>query len=850
MKTCKTWFLEGSNRYGDIPVFRAEFSVKNFSKKEAIDFLKKNKIKFSDLKLSKNKKEFSFWEIAIKAVFFLLELDVVFYKEHLSIKKGYVYAVFNANSGKFGEAVFRVVKNLPRYKYKIKDRNIENILAIKSKKDLKPIAKRFSIEAKKRNIPFTLLNRTPVIAQLGYGSKLERTWSALTSRTLRIGARLTVDKHLTNKLLRRIDIPVPDSKLVKSEKKLKDLLEGLSKPVVIKPADSTVGQGVSMNISNLRQAKKAYRSALKFSEKVIVENQVMGHYYRVVFVDGEMIACAKSFPVKIKGDGKNRLVDLIKVENKKQYRQDHNKNGAFYKIELNEKIRTIIQSQGYKPTSVIPKDQEISLSFSGADGGEWIEDNKSVCSENMELLQRAMKFIGLNVAGVDILSPDIAVPLTENGGVLLEINAGPDVNIHANVNRGKKIVIEKYILNSLFKKGEDGRIPIISVTGTNGKTTTTKLIAHILDSLENKTIGLTTSAGKFIDKTEVRKGDMSGFLSARSLLINPQIDIAVLETCHILGIDRRGLGYDWSDGGVITNLTEDHLETYCTKTMQDLFQIKSVVARRVKKGGFLVLNADDAQVVKMATHIVATVVYISTNKNNDLIVGNIQKGLPVFYLDKGFLVENIGGQEKKIINVNKIPITFKGQADFNVYNSLSALAISRTVFREQLSLKKIKEKLESFGEKMNDNPGRFNIIKKKNFQVIVDYAHNPDGYRKAIALAQKNKKRKLIGVIKSAGDRGEKFTQELGLIAGENFDWIIIKAPITEKLRGSTQKIICERLKKGVISTGFPKEKIEIIYDEKKASKRALDLAGKNDTVVIFAHNVSAVLEVVKKYEK
>ncbi len=842
----KSWFLEGSNRYLNSPVYRAEVPLLTITPKKALSFINKKKLPKNLVKLNAAE-NISTWEIAIKALLFLANAPLVFYKE-TPANPGNIYSIFNITSQEAGDALLSEAAKLVQSKLKMKLKDsAAKIIRIKDIYEPGSINSRYIEEANKRNIPYIILNKAPFILQLGYGSKSKKTWSALTSKTLRIGARITANKFITSNLLRKVDIPVPQSAVISNKSELHNLFDKYLKPVVIKPADSTVGKGVSMNIASLSQAKKAYEKALAVSKKIIIEEQIKGYYYRVTFVDGKMIACAKAFPAHVIGDGKRRLRRLIDEENDRPYRQKIDKNKAFYKIEINEKIKRIISSQGYALNSLIKKGEKVLLSFSGADGGEWVEDNSSVHPENIKLMERALKLVGLNISGIDILSPDISVPFKENGGKLLEINAGPDINIHANVNQGRKIIVEQAIIKTLFKEGEDGRIPLVSITGTNGKTTTSKLIAHMINDPDKWDVGLTTSENKYINGKIVAKGDKSGYLSAQSLLINPDIDVAILETCHILGVDRRGLGYDWSDASVITNLTGDHVGTFCTRTEKDLFDIKSVVARRTKKDGYIILNADDSQVVKMAKKTKARLVYFGLDHQNKFIKNSRRVGYPIYYYNNGGLWEEIGGKKKLLASVKNIPITFGGTAEFNVYNCLAALAVVRSVFNRQ-SLKQIRERLKSFGISPKSNPGRFNIIKKDNFSVIVDYAHNPDGYEKVIALAKKIPHRRLVGVIKSAGDRPDDFIRELGRIAGNNFDYIYAKDPSREKIRGRKEGKVAKLLKDGVLETKFSPKNLKVIYNEIDAVKRALKNAEKGDLILIFAHEIDQIIELVESF--
>ncbi|HLN18626.1 MAG TPA: Mur ligase family protein [Patescibacteria group bacterium] len=843
----KKWFLEGPSRYSNESVYRFKAPSYFIQLKEAERILNKYKIRKDDILLSHNDRVSS-WELAVKIIFRLTVLPLTFFDES-KIDRDSSLVVFDVLSKELGSAISEEAEKLVNSGFTSEILSvIEKIKLIYGKQHLNPILSRYIAEAKKRNIPCITLMKNPVILQLGYGKKAKKVWSALTSKTTRIGAKLTANKHVLNTLLNKLDIPVTISKVLQNEDDLKILLQEMPLPVVIKPADSTVGKGVSLNIRTLAQAKRAYKTARKISKKVIMENQVDGTYYRLAFVDGKMIACAKSFPVKIIGDGHKTVKELIEEENKKPYRQAEDKNKSFYKIEITDKLKAILSFQEMKLSSLVPKDQEVMLSFSGADGGEWIEDNSSVHSENIKLIQRALHFSELDVAGVDVISPDISIPFRENGGKILEINAGPDTNIHANVNQGEKIIIERAILNYLFSEDENGRIPIVSITGTNGKTTTAKLLAFLLQDPSRRTIGLTTSDNKYINSDLVSIGDKSGFLSAQSLLMNNQIDIAILETCHILGIDKRGLGYDWSDASIITNLSGDHVGTFCTRTEDELFAIKSVVAKRTKKNGYLILNADDPKVVQMARFTQAKIAFFALSRENEFIQKNLEQRLPVYYAENNCFYEENNGIKTKLADIKDIQIAHSGEATFNLYNTLGSLAATRLVFGDMVSLDEMQEKLKVFGKDFGYNPGRFNIIQKDGFKVIIDYAHNHDGYKNTIKLAKKIKHSRFIGVIKSAGDRPDNFIRELGAIAGQNFDYIYIKDPSAEKIRGRQKGEVASLLKEGVLTSEFQKENIRIILDESEAVKTALMSAKPGDLILIFAHNIPETIEQVQNF--
>jgi len=843
----KRWFLEGSNRYADSPIFRAEVTKNITTVPEGEKKAARYGTSLSRLGINK-KSSVSSWELAIKLSMHLSKIPLAFYEESDAVSKQNSLVAFDCFSKNLGMEIVNEAKKMINSSFNRSfSKSASRLEHLHEKQRFSPIMKRYIEVAKKRNIPYIPLMRDPAILQLGYGRNSRKVWSALTSKTTRFGAKLTANKYTLNSLLNKLDIPTSNSKMIPKESDLEMLLEQFDLPVVIKPADSTIGKGVSLNIQTFPQAKKAYRAARKISRRVIMESQIEGFYYRLAYVNWKMIANAKAYPAIIIGNGKDKIKKLIDKENKQPYRQEKDKNKSFYKIVLTDKLKTILSFQGLTLNSIPTHKREVMLSFSGADGGEWIEDNASVHPENVHLINRALKFAELDVAGVDVISPDISRPFRENGGKILEINAGPDINIHANVNRGEKINIEESIIDYLFPDN-NGRIPVISITGTNGKTTTSKLIAHILNDPSRWTVGLTTSDNKYINGNLVAEGDKSGFLSARSILMNPEVDVAVLETCHILGVDKRGLGYDWSDASVITNLSGDHVGTFCTLTHTDLFNIKSVVAKRTKPDGFLILNADDPQVAKMAALTKAQVAYFGLSKKNECLRHNIKAGNPAYYLENEAIWEEYKGEKTLLSNLKDIPITFNGQAEFNIYNTLGAIAAVRLLFRNKITLSTLHEKLRTFGNALSSNPGRFNIIKKADFEVIVDYAHNPDGYEKTIALAKKIKHKRLVGIIKSAGDRPENFVKELGKIAGQNFDLIYIKEPASEKIRGRKPGKTSQLLKTGVLSTGFPEDKIRIIPDELEAVAHAMKTAEKGDLILIFSHKINHVIDKIISY--
>ncbi|KKQ57910.1 MAG: Cyanophycin synthetase, partial [Parcubacteria group bacterium GW2011_GWD1_38_16] len=514
-KIIKRWFLEGPNRYGDHPSFRIEVPARKVSRNFVLMKSKKLSLDAKDMVFS-TKSDISSWMFSVKTLTRLAGIALE-YHEHSAIQTGNVFVVFRADSAEIGNTIACEAAAWINSGFQKNVSPFVTRLKIAAKKySTGPITGRYLLQAKRRGIPSIILAKEPNLLQFGYGRRLKKALSASTSNTSRIGSKITSNKNTLNVLLNKIDIPVSLSEKISNLSELYSLLKKFNLPVVIKPADSTEGKGVSLNIRDIGAAKKAYRRARKFSRNVIMENQIEGRYYRITFVGGKMIACAKASPACVIGNGRKKLSHLIREENAKPYRQTNNKDAAFYKIELTHKLKTILSFQGVDLNSIIPKMRKIFLSYSGVDGGEWIEDNASVHPENIDLIKRALLFAELDIAGVDIISPDISKPLASNGGKIIEINAGPDTNIHANVNRGKKIFVEKAILDYLYPYPEKGRIPIVSVTGTNGKTTTSKLIAHLINNPSRWTVGLATSDNKYINGELVAKGDKSGFLSARS----------------------------------------------------------------------------------------------------------------------------------------------------------------------------------------------------------------------------------------------------------------------------------------------------------------------------------------------
>ncbi len=704
---------------------------------------------------------------------------------------------------------------------------LKEMRLLASRTDLGPSTKAIYEEAQKRGIPVTRLGNDSLL-QLGYGKYARRMEAALTDKPSCIAVNMAGDKHLTKELLRRHGIPVPAGEIAYSVGSTLRHAGDIGYPVVIKPYDSNHGNGVTLNIMGREGVPEAFKLAMEYSSAVIVEKHVTGQDYRVLVVGDKVSAVARRQPPRVTGDGTSTIRQLVDMENENPLRgEDHTK--PLTKIELDDVALQILSEAGLNPDSVPAKDQAVFLRKNAnlSTGGTAMSCPEAIHPTNIKLAVRSAKALGLDIAGVDICSPDLAVPLFDNGGAVLEVNAGPGLRMHLMPSEGPPAPVAKDILDMLFPQGASYTVPVCAVTGTNGKTTVTRLIAHTL-SLTGIKVGMTTTSGVYLGDECLLPGDNTGAVSASIVLSHPETEAAVLETARG-GIVRRGLGYDLADVGVITNISEDHLGQDGLNTLEDLAHVKSLVVEAIKPWGSAVLNADDKMTPYFLKRVRCNVLMFSKDQDSILLKEHLKQGGNAVWAHNGGLYAQYLGKTTILCRVEDIPITLKGMAACNVENALAAAA---ALLGLGIPENQIRQGLTSFRPDGEDNPGRFNIFQIGNCKVMLDYGHNIAGYSQVIDFLKKQDAKRLVGVIGVPGDRQDEAVQKVGALCGAHFQKLIIKEDTD--LRGRNPGEIAELLKAAAQSCRNPLLEMEICLKEEDAVAKAIATAQPGDFIAVF----------------
>jgi cyanophycin synthetase len=691
-------------------------------------------------------------------------------------------------------------------------------------------------EAKRRNIPTLRLNDQSLV-QLGWGVHQQRIQATVTSRTTNIAVEIAQDKQLTGSLLERAGLPVPGHQRARSAEEAVEAAEDLGYPVVVKPMDLSHGRGVALNLTDAAQVRDAFEKAYDLSSYVLVEKYHKGNDHRVLVVDGNVVAVAERVPGHVVGDGERTIAQLVDRVNADPRRGvGHEK--VLTRIEIDHQAERLLAQAGHTLATVLPAGQVFALRSTGnlSTGGTAVDKTDVIHPDNAEIAARAAKVIGLDVAGIDLICEDISNSVREHGGVIVEVNAAPGFRMHVAPTVGTPRNVAAPVIDMLFPNSAPARIPVAAITGTNGKTTTSRMVAHIL-KMAGKRVGLTTTDGIYLDGERILKGDMTGPWSARVVLTDPTVEAAVLETARG-GILREGLGWDRCDVGAVLNISADHLGLAGVETVADLAFVKRLVVEVVKEGGTSVLNADDPLVRAMASHAEGRIMYFSRSASNEVVRAHVRAGGRAAVLEQGVNGEMLtiydGDRHIPVTWTHLIPATFEGKAKFNVENALAAAAIGYAL---GATLEHIRQGLRTFTTSFFQAPGRCNVFDEHPFRVIVDYGHNPAAMEKMVELVNGLRRGRTLGVLQAAGDRRDEDIRALGQIAARGFDTLIVKEDASR--RGRPPGEIAGLLRAGALAGGMAEEDILTRLDEPEAVELALSLARPGDLLVIFADDVT-----------
>ena len=696
-------------------------------------------------------------------------------------------------------------------------------------------------EAEARKIPWMWLSARSML-QLGYGAKQKRIQATLTDKSSILAVELACDKEGTKTILADAGIPVPKGTVIQYLDDLKEAIETVGGyPIVLKPLDGNHGRGITINVNNWADAEEAYDLASEASKtkSVIVERYYRGSDHRILVINGNLVAVAERIPARVIGDGKSTIEELIAITNGDPNRGDGHDN-VLTKITVDRTSLDVLAKQGYEMNTVLSEGEKAYLRATAnlSTGGIAIDRTEDIHPENIWLAERVAKIIGLDIAGIDVVTPDITKPLRSVDGVIVEVNAAPGFRMHAAPSVGLPRNIAAPVLEMLFPNHKASRIPIIAITGTNGKTTTTRLTAHIYQQT-GQVVGYTTTDGIYINGYLVEKGDNTGPYSAGVILKDPTVEVAVLESARG-GILRSGLAFDSCDIGLVLNVAADHLGLGDIETIEQMAQVKSVVAETVRPGGYAILNADDPLVASMADKVNCKVAYFSMNPNNPIIKEHIRRnGLAAIY-EHGYLSILEGQWTLRIEKAINLPVTMKGMAPFMIANSLAACLAA---FAQGVDIEAIRRGVRTFQVSADQTPGRMNLFDLGEYHVLVDYAHNPHGY-KAIGEFVRNWQGDKVGVVGGPGDRRDEDLILLGRISAQIFDRIIIKED--DDNRGRERGAVADLIAKGIYQEN-PQANFETILNEAQAIKTSLEQAKSNNLVVVLPDSVNRAIELIKQ---
>jgi cyanophycin synthetase len=774
----------------------------------------------------------------------LAGMDVGFGRTRETKTKGVYNVVFNYLEEKVGvfaaESAVKIAQAIINGDDYDLLADLQTMREIREKVRLGPSTGSIVDEAKSRDIPWIRLGTNSLI-QLGYGINQMRFQATITCKTSNIAVDIACNKEQTKKMLDAASIPVAKGSICVDEEDLADTIKSIGYPIVLKPLDGNHGKGASINVTNWEDAVLGLEYAQKYSRRVIVERFITGYDFRVLVIDNKIVAAAQRVPAHVVGDGINSIEELIKIVNSDP-RRGYGHENVLTEINVDRDSLELLEKRNMTVNSIPEKDDIVYLKSTAnlSTGGTSIDVTDMMHPENVFMAERISRIIGLDVCGVDIMANNLTQSLKENGGVILEVNAAPGFRMHLAPSEGLPRNVAAPVIDMLYPLGKPSRIPIIAITGTNGKTTTTRLIAHIVKN-NGFRVGFTTSDGIYIQNHLMEKGDTTGPISAEYILKDPNVEFAVLETARG-GILRSGLGFSRCDIGIITNIQEDHLGISDIHDLKDLSRVKSVVVESIKKDGWAVLNGEDEYCLKIADKLDCNVALFSLNEDNKAIIEHCKNGGVAAIYENGFVTIKKGDWKIRVEKATVIPLTMNGKAKFMIANVLAATLAS---YLYGFKIEDIKLSLTTFLPGAAQTPGRMNVFKFSKFKVMIDFAHNPTGYRGIEDYLQSVDAKRKIGIISGIGDRRDDDIKECARIAARMFDHIIIRQE--KYLRGRTEKqiidLIIDGIKESDATTSY-----EVVTLEIDAIRHAFSLAVEGTYIVALSDVVANAIEIVQEY--
>lgn len=695
--------------------------------------------------------------------------------------------------------------------------------------------------ATRRGIPYRRLN-TGSLVQFGHGANQRRILTAETDRTSAIAESVAQDKQLTRQLLKSVGVPVPEGEPVANVEEAIAAAEEIGYPVVVKPQYGNHGRGVATNLQTKEQVSSAYVVAREEESTIMVEKFAPGDDYRVLVVGKRVIAAAKREPAKVIGDGVSTIAQLIEQVNRDPRRSDGHST-VLSKIRIDAVALNVLADQNLTPGSIPAAGQLVLIRRNAnlSTGGTATDVTDIMHPHVAEQAVDAARVVGLDIAGIDIVCQDISRPLEDQGGVVVEVNAGPGLRMHLEPSSGKGRAVGEAIIEMMFAEGEDARVPIVAVTGTNGKTTTTRMIANIL-AASGKAVGFTCTDGIYVGNRRVDTGDCSGPKSAHAVLMNPRVEAAVLETARG-GILREGLAFDRCDVAVVTNIGEgDHLGLNDIDTVEQLAHVKSTIVRAVALHGTAVLNADDPLTAAMSEHCPGATVFFSLRGDHALLQKRRAEGGRVVFVRDNAIILAEGVHEFPLISLDRIPVTHAGKVSFQVYNTLAATAATWAL---GTPAEVIRVGLESFSANLDKAPGRFNLLEINGATVIVDYGHNPSALTAMLeAIGHFPHGRRTV-VYSAAGDRRDVDIVRQGELLGQAFDTVILYED--QYLRGRNAGEISALFRQGIEAAGHRAKEVHEVQGWRNAAAMALQAIQPGDLLLVQADVVDESVTFIRE---
>ncbi len=716
------------------------------------------------------------------------------------------------------------------------DKYVDDFLDYADRRSLGPSAMELVRAAQARDIPVYRLNDASLI-QVGQGKYQQRIEAALTSKTSHIAVEIASDKNLANSILADLGLPVPRQRVVYDVDEAIGAAERIGYPVVIKPLDGNHGRGVTVSITDEDGIAAAFETAYAEGSTVLVETMLTGDDHRLLVVDGRLVAAARRVPGHVKGDGRHTIAELVDIVNQDPRRGVGHEN-VLTRLELDDQAKRLLEEKGYTEETVPAEGEEVYLRKTAniSTGGTAVDVTDTIHPDNKLMAERAIRAIGLDVGAVDFLTTDITKSYRETGGGISEINAGPGLRMHIAPSEGTPRDVGGAIMDMLFPPGTQARVPIAALTGTNGKTTCSRMLAHIL-KMAGHVVGQTSTDAVVIDGNVTVKGDMTGPLSANMVLRDPSVDIAVLETARG-GIVRSGLGYNFCDVGAVLNVASDHLGLGGVDTLDDLARVKRVVAEVTR--GTVVLNADNEQTLKMAAFSPAKqVMYVTRNPEHELVREHIRLGKPAIVLELGLNGDQIviydNGRQMPLMWTHLIPATLEGKALHNVENAMFAAGMAYALGK---TLDQIRTGLRTFDNSFFQSPGRMNVFDEHGFRVILDYGHNEAAVASMVDVVDRLKPRgrRIVGVT-CPGDRRDEDVAAIAAKVAGHFDTYICHRDDNLRDRGPDE--VPRLMRAALIAEGVSPDAITIVEEENEALDAALSQARPDDLVLFFCEAIT-----------